>query len=299
MTDEFVLAITGATASGKSALALAVAEQCGGEIVSFDSRQVYRGLRVGTAAPSAADRARVPHHLVGTQDPASPLSAGQFARLAGDCIDDVLGRGRTPILVGGSTLYLEAIAHGLSPAADVDVDLDALAGPLSTPDGRQALFAELQAADPEAAATLDPSKSQRLGRLVGLLRATGRPPSALWAEPTVPRHAVDVVVLDRPRDELYARIDRRVDRMLAEGLVEENRVLLAQGLRLDRPPLRTIGYAEVIAHLEGAIDADEMVRRIKRNSRRYAKRQLTWLRRRDYRWVDARTVTPEAVLGAR
>ena len=135
---------------------------------------------------------------------------------------------------------------------------------------------------------------------MGLLRATGRPPSDLWAERTEPRHVARPVVLDRPRDELYARIDTRVDAMLDAGLLEENRQLLDRGLRLDRNPIRTIGYAEVIAHLEGRIDAAEMVRLVKRNTRRYAKRQLTWLRRRDlpldrrrdgHAGVGARTVS--------
>lgn len=291
-----VLAITGATASGKSALALEVADACGGEIVSVDSRQVYAGLGIGTAAPSPQDQARVRHHLVGTQDPASPLSAGAYARLVGDCIDEIRGRGATPILVGGSTLYLEAVAHGLSPATEVEIDASALRDALATEAGRAELLAELQAADPAAAATLDASKTQRLGRLVGLLRATGQPPSALWAERTQPRHPVDVLVLDRPREELYARIERRVDAMLDAGLIEENRRLLSQGLRLDQNPLRTIGYAEVIALLEGQIDATEMVRLLKRNTRRYAKRQLTWLRRRDYAWIDAASASPESVL---
>ena len=147
-----VLAITGATASGKSSLALGIAEACGGEIVSLDSRQVYAGLVIGTAAPTTGEQARVRHHLIGTQDPASPLSAGAYARLVAACIDDIQGRGVTPILVGGSTLYLEAVAHGLSPAAEVEIDMGALAGELSTERGRARLFAELQAADPAAAA---------------------------------------------------------------------------------------------------------------------------------------------------
>ena len=294
MTD-LVVAITGATASGKSALALDLADACGGEIVSVDSRQVYAGLEVGTAAPSDADRARVPHHLVGSHDPRAPLSAGAYARLVAGCIDDIQSRDAVPVLVGGSMLYLDAVVHGLSPAVDVDLDLDALTAETATPEGREALYDELRRADPAAAATLDATKTQRLARFVGLLRATGRPPSELWAERASPRHKVRPVVLDRPRDELYTRIETRVGRMLADGLVDENRRLLAQGLRLDRTPLRTIGYAEVIAYLEGDIDADEMVRLLKRNTRRYAKRQLTWLRRRPYPRVDAASATPETV----
>ena len=288
-----MIAITGPTASGKSALAVEYAASVGGEVVSVDSRQIYRGLDVGTAKPTADERRRVPHHLIDEADPSEPLSAGAYAQLVNDRIDEVLARGAVPVLAGGSTLYLDAVVHGIAdlevPGADGAVSADELA----SPEARERLYAELANADPDAAATLDATKTQRLSRLVGILRATGRPPSAIWAEAPPPRHAIDVVVLDRPRQELYDRIDRRVDQMLADGLVEENRRLLALGLRLDRPPLRTIGYAEVIDHLEGRIDEAEMVRLIKRNTRRYAKRQLTWFRRKDYTWLSPADATVE------
>lgn len=295
-----VLVVAGPTAVGKSRLALDVAEAVGAEVVSADSRQVYRGLDVGTAAPSAADRARVPHHLVASLAPGEPYSAGQFLRSLGQTLADLRARRVPAVVVGGSTLYVEAIVRGL---ADLPALPDAVAAPLAeaaaSPEGRDRLYAELAVADPDAAATLDPTKSHRLARLVGLLRHTGRPPSELWRERAVPPAPHVLVVLDRPREELYRRIDRRVDRMVADGLEDEVRRLYARGDRV-RPLLRaTIGYREVVGVLEGRHDWDEAVRLIKRNSRRYAKRQLTWYRRYpDALWLDARTATAGSLLDA-
>lgn len=287
------LALTGPTAVGKSSLALELAERIGAEIVSVDSRQVYRDLTIGTAKPDAADLARVPHHFVDERDLDEPFSAGQFAREAEDRIDAILARGHVPLAVGGSTLYLTALVHGLASIPAVsstvakDVGIEA-----STPEGREALFQELQDADPSAAATLDPTKTQRLGRLVGALRETGRPPSQAWSEAPEPRHRFRVVVLDRPRDELYDRINRRAVSMMKAGLIEENRRLLE---RAESPAvLKAIGYREPQAFLRGEIAEDEVLRLVQRNSRRYAKRQLTWFRRYpSYTWLDARGATPE------
>lgn len=290
-----MLAITGPTAVGKSSLAVAYAEAGGGEIVSVDSRQVYRGLDAGTAKPSAADRARVPHHLIDEAELSAPLTAGGYATLAHARIDNILSRGRVPVLVGGSTLYLEAIVHGLPDLPPVEATDAVGAEEMATPESRQALFEELRAADPRAAATLDPSKTQRLARFVGVLRTTGHPPSDSWDDVAPPRRDIRTVVIVRPREELYARIERRVDQMVAGGLVEENRRLLADGIRLDQRPLNTIGYQEVVPFLRGEINHDEMVRLIKRNTRRYAKRQLTWFRRRDAAWLSAEEATVDAL----
>lgn len=171
------LALTGPTAVGKSSLALELAERIGAEIVSVDSRQVYRDLTIGTAKPDAADLARVPHHFVDELELDEPFSAGQFASEAEDRIDAILARGRVPLAVGGSTLYLTALVHGLASIPSVSATVaDDVGLAASTPEGREALYQELRDADPDAAATLDPTKTQRLERLVGALRETGRPP---------------------------------------------------------------------------------------------------------------------------
>ncbi len=284
-----ILAVTGPTAVGKSGVALEIARRSGGEIVSADSRQVYRGMNVGTAKPTADERALVPHHFVDERDPGEAFTAGMFAREAEDRIADILARGRRPVVVGGSLLYLDALVRGIADLPPLPRDLrDRLADKASTAVGRAALHAELVAADPAAAATLDPSKSHRLIRLVGVLRTAG-PPSALWAAAPPPRFRYRVVVLERERADLYARIDARVDGMLDAGLVDETRRLMGAGHAPDRGALHTIGYAEAAAFLRGETSADEMRRLIQRNTRRFAKRQLTWLSNRsaDAEWLPA------------
>ena len=275
-----IIVLTGPTGVGKTALALGLAEALGTDILSADSRQAYRGLDIGTAKPTPAELARVRHHWIDVLDVGEPTSAGRFAREADQYIDACHADGRPALIVGGSTLYVDAIVNGLATLPDVPPQIAMQAqDDAATVDGREALFEELRRADPAAAATLDPTKSQRLARLVGLLRATGRRPSELWAEGNPPERDVRLVVLDRPREELYTRIEARVDQMQADGLVDENRRLLDAGHRLDTNPLRTIGYQEPIRYLEGEIGEDEMVCLLKRNTRRYAKRQMTWFRR--------------------
>ena len=285
---------------GKSALALDVAEAVGAEVVSADSRQVYRGMDVGTATPPPGDRERVPHHLLDCLDPGQPFSAGEYFTYFTDSITEIEGRARAAVVVGGSTLYVHALTRGIAdlPALDPDTER-ALAAEAATAEGRERLHSELRRADPTAAATLDPTKSQRLVRLMGLLRDTGRPPSELWEEGQREPVPNRLVVLDRPRAELYDRIDRRVDAMLGAGWVEEVETLLARGSDVRALLDATIGYREIAAFLDGALRWDEAVRLTKRNTRRYAKRQLTWYRRYEEAvWLDARTATAADVLKA-
>ncbi len=280
-------AIIGPTAVGKTALSLAFAEQVGGEIVSADSRQVYRQLGIGTAKPTAEERARVPHHFIDELDVTKLFSAGLYAEAATARIEQILSRGHVPIVVGGSTLYIEALLHGLS-------EIPATSGATRTrlmkrldEEGAEALFATLQEVDPLSAATMDATKTQRVVRALEVYLDTERPLSSFHADRPVTRFRFIPVVLTRPRPILYDRINRRVDRMLAAGLIEENRRLLDEGIPPSANPLRTIGYREPLAFLRGEMTYDEMVRRLKRNSRRYAKRQLTWFRRHGgYAWFD-------------
>ncbi len=297
MSRPPVLVIAGPTGVGKTRLALGVAEALGTDILSVDSRQAYRGLDIGTAKPPPDELARVRHHWIDVLDVGEPTSAGLFAREADRYIAACHADGRTPLVVGGSTLYIDAVVRGLADLPDVPADIATEAvRQAETPEGRERLFSELEQADPTAAATLDATKSQRLARLVGLLRTTGRRPSDLWAEGAPPPRDVRLVVLDRPRADLYARIDARVDQMLADDLVEENRRLLEAGHGLSTVPLRTIGYQEPIRFLRGEISEAEMVRLVKQNSRRYAKRQLTWLRRYEASvWLGASEVTVDLI----
>ncbi|MEX0599679.1 MAG: tRNA (adenosine(37)-N6)-dimethylallyltransferase MiaA [Rhodothermales bacterium] len=285
---EPFLILTGPTAVGKTALSMQLAAELDAEIISADSRQVYRELNVGTAKPDEQDLQRVRHHFINERILGEAFTAGIFQREAYARIEDVLDRGRTPLIVGGSTLYLKALKHGLANIPDIPEDVRADIRKRLDDEGPETLYAALQSVDPQAAETMDPTKSQRIARALEVYEATGTPITAYHDEQPPPPYAFLTVVLHRDRRQLYDRINRRVDRMLDDGLIEEVRQLLDAGHDLSINLLRTIGYKEPVAYLRGEISHDEMVRRIKRNTRRYAKRQLTWFRRdEDNVWVDA------------
>jgi tRNA dimethylallyltransferase len=288
-------ALIGPTAVGKTELSIDLAERMDGEIISSDSRQIYRQLSIGTAKPDHEDLQRVPHHFIDELDISEPFSAGRFAQAASERIDQILKRGKIPIVVGGSTLYIEALLHGLAEIPPTTAATRTALMDRLDREGEDILYQELQAVDPDSAAMMDPTKTQRVVRALEVYIDTGQPLSSYHEEKTVSQHRFAPRVLTRPREELYDRINRRVDEMLERGLVEENRNL--QGYVNERTPnpLRTIGYREPLAYLRGEIGFDEMVRLIKRNSRRYAKRQLTWFRRHDeYVWVDVSQVEIES-----
>jgi tRNA dimethylallyltransferase len=282
------IVLTGPTGVGKTVLSLNLAENVGAEIVSADSRQIYKGLDIGTAKPTPDELARVRHHFIDELTIDHPYSAGRFQRDATTRIREIVDRGRVPLVVGGSTLYIHALKHGLADIPNVPEDvLDSLESEFRNRGG-DALFRELETADPRSAAQLDPTKTHRLMRALAVYRATGRPLSSFHDEQESPAHAFSVVVLSRDRQELYRRINTRVDSMIAHGLLDEVRGILAKGFDPDTNPLRTIGYREAIEYLRGEISLEETVRLIKRNTRRYAKRQLTWFRRDDTNvWLDA------------
>ena len=281
------LALAGPTAVGKTALSLAIAEQLNAEIISADSRQVYKALKIGTAQPSPGELARVPHHFIGELDLDDGFSAGRFARQANARILTILHRGRMPLVVGGSTLYLQALLHGLSPVPPSDQDVRQTLEARLRSEGNFALYEELKRVDPASAGTLDPTKTQRLIRALEVYHQTGRTLSSYQAQRVPPPYRYDLKVLTMDRTHLYERINARVDRMLAAGLLDEVRRLKAHGYDTATAALRTIGYQEALAYLDQRISRSEMVRLIKRNTRRYAKRQLTWLRRYEARqWID-------------
>jgi tRNA dimethylallyltransferase len=295
-----ILVIAGPTAVGKTALGVRLAEEIGAEIVSIDSRQLYRELKTGTGKPTAEERATIVHHLVDTHSITESVSAGKFVRLAEACIHDIQARGKTPLVVGGSTLYLAALIHGLSDVPDIDPGWRSELMVRLEREGAGALFEELKQVDPASAIGLDVSKTQRLVRALEVYHATGQPLSTFHKKPLSTTFAYRTLVLHTDRVRLYSRIEERVDRMLAAGLVDEVRGLLAQGFSPELPALRTIGYQEPLAWLRGEIDEAEMVRLMKRNTRRYAKRQLTWFRRfPEYRWVEIEEALrrPTSLLG--
>jgi tRNA dimethylallyltransferase len=284
---ELIPVITGPTGAGKSNLAIALAKRWRAEIVSADSRQIYRKMDIGTAKPSLLELASIPHHLIDERWPDESISAGEFARLAWERIADIQSRGRSALIVGGSTLYVKAITEGIANLPAGSPEIRAQLMKRLANDGSGALFDELARIDPDAAETMDPSKSQRIVRALEVYLSTGRPISDHQKDHISPPFDFRVSVLSMDRAELYDRIERRVDNMLELGLVSEV-ISLVEEFGSAAAPLSTIGYREIIDHLEGTHDLDTAVGLIKRNTRRYAKRQLTWYRSgADYSWFDA------------
>jgi tRNA dimethylallyltransferase len=273
-----LLLIVGPTASGKSRLGLEVAEALDGEIVSADAFAVYRGLDIGTDKPDAAARRRVRHHVIDIADPHERFSAGAFVEAASSAIDEIRKRGRTPVVVGGSHFWIRALLLGLFPVPPRDQEMvDRLADEWRRDSA--VTFARLQACDPAAAAKIGPQDRQRVLRALEVYEATGTPISEHWAEHRRSSHIDPVLVApERPRSELYAKIELRVDAMFASGLMEEVRRILASGVPRDAHALKAIGYRQSIEHLEGLCDLESAIRNTKAASRRLAKRQLTWLR---------------------
>lgn len=282
-----LVVVTGPTAAGKSALALRLAEELGGEIVSADSMQVYRLLSIGTAKPTPAEQARVPHHLVDYVDPAEVYHVARFLTDADAAIGGIAARGRVPVVCGGTALYLHALLHGLAPGPgrhpEQRRDLEARWDAGEAPE----LWRELCRVDPALAQRLHPNDRTRVLRGLEVWRASGRPLSA-WQEGhgfAQRRYPALLLGVAPPRDELYRRIDARVLRMVEAGWVEEVRGVLAAGYDPAIPPLQAIGYRQVCAWLrEGGAWAPTAAE-IQRQTRRFAKRQLTWFRRLEPRWV--------------
>ncbi|MFN4089914.1 MAG: tRNA (adenosine(37)-N6)-dimethylallyltransferase MiaA [Alphaproteobacteria bacterium] len=274
--------VAGPTASGKSAAALRIAEVFGGTVINADSMQVYAGLPVLTAQPSAADLARVPHRLYGVRDPAAPWSVADWRTAAVAEIRACHAAGRLPVVTGGTGLYLEALRHGLSPVPPVPDAVRAAARALQAEIGTAALHARLAAADPDGAARLRPSDPQRVVRAWEVLQATGRPLrswQAMREATEVGWHFAQIVMLP-PRAVLYPACDARFSAMLAQGALAEVAALAA--LRLDPalPAMKAVGVPELLAHLAGTATLDEAAARARQATRRYAKRQYTWFRHR-------------------
>jgi len=276
-----IAVLTGPTGTGKTDFALRLAREFPLEIVSVDSAQVYRGLDIGSAKPSAAIRADVPHHLVDLVAANESYSAGQFVRDAARAVDDIESRGRIPLMVGGTMLYLRALIEGIAPlpprSAALRADLDAQAAQHGWP----AMHARLIALDRAAAARIHPNDAQRIQRALEVHAATGQPISALQANTTAPmaRKFVVVALIPGDRARLHGALEQRFSQMMSAGLLEEVRALYARGDLTDaHPAIRAVGYRQLWAHLAGSYSLDTAVSRAIAATRQLAKRQMTWLR---------------------
>ena len=275
-----ILIVCGPTASGKSDLTLRLAHALDAEIVNADSMQIYRGLDIGTAKPSPDQRAEIRHHLIDVAEPDQPVSAAAFSDAADAAIRDIVGRGKRVIVAGGTGLYIRALVKGLvdSPggAGEIRQDLQDEAARI----GNEAMLERLRSVDPELAAALHPNNLVRIIRALEVYHLTGIPLSRYQREHAFAPRRYDAlqIGISVDRGELYERIDDRVERMLADGLLGEVSALLAAGFGRDLKPMRSIGYKEAAAHLSGELSREEAVRLIKRDTRHYAKRQWTWFK---------------------
>ncbi len=281
--------IVGPTAAGKSALAMEVAERSNCEIINADSRQFYRGMDLGTAKPSAEDRRRVPHHLIDVRSPGESLDVAEFAQLARAAIEEIAARRRNPLVVGGSGLYLRVIRGGIfrGPAASPEIR-DRLAK-IAAERGAAHLHRQLREIDPEAANRIGVNDLYRIVRAIEVFELTGENISAHQRRHRFADNGYDTLTVgvEVERGKLYAAIDRRFDAMVAAGLVGEVRALLEAGYSPEKPPLSTIGYKQIAAHLRGEIALADAVAMAKQESRRLAKRQITWFRREpEIVWLD-------------
>jgi len=281
--------IVGPTGAGKSALAMEVAERLNCEIVNADSRQFYRGMDLGTAKPSAEDRARVPHHLIDVRQPDEALDVAEFAQLARDAIEGIAARGRNPLVVGGSGLYLRVIRGGIFPGPPASAEIRDRLAKVAAEQGVAHLHQRLRELDLEAANRIGVNDLYRIVRALEVFELTGETISAHQRRHRFADIGYDTltvgVEVERPK--LYASIDARFDAMVAGGLVAEVRTLIDAGYSPDQPPLSTIGYKQIAAYLRGEIALDDAVAQARQESRRLAKRQLTWFRREpDVVWLD-------------
>jgi tRNA dimethylallyltransferase len=288
--------IVGPTAVGKTEISLAIAREIGAEIISADSMQVYRGMDIGTAKPTPDERARVPHHLIDVADPTEEFSAGRYVQLADEAIKGITGRGKVPLVVGGTGMYIRALTEGLfeGPVADFVLREELMGAERKEPG---ALYDMLKKADPQAAGKIHPSDIRRAIRALEVFQKSGKPISerqSQWGATGSDRGAgrggrynCKITGLTMPRPELYGRIDARVDKMFEIGLLDEVKTLRDKGCTRDLPSMHALGYKQLMAHLDGELTLGEAVHLIKRDTRHYAKRQYTWFNgQEDVQWID-------------
>jgi tRNA dimethylallyltransferase len=279
--------LAGPTAVGKSAVALLLAEALNGEIISVDSMQVYRGMDIGTAKPSIEERACIPHHLIDVVDITEFFDVARFLELASSAEENIIDRGKTPIFCGGTGLYFKALASGIGSAPPGDAKVRRELELLPLPE----LLLELQEKDPDTLARIDQNNRRRVVRAVEVMRITGKPFSEMKSDWRGANQKGVWLGLRRTREDLNHRIDERVDIMFKQGLMQETKTLLEQGLERNRTAMQALGYRQVVGLLKGEYDLDHTINLVKQKTRQFAKRQMTWFERQlSLQWVD---VTPD------
>jgi len=273
-----VIVITGPTASGKSSLAVELALQVGGEIVNADSMQVYRGMDVGTAKPTMAERRGVPHHLLDVVDPDEDFDAAKYRSLAIPQLQDMASRGKARLVVGGTGLYIKILLGGLLDSPPADLGLREELGRTWKEQGAEFLYERLKKLDPESALKIHPHDRVRIIRALEIIHLTRQRPSSLIQRHGFRDNAFEAlkICIEMNRKELYERINQRSVKMIEGGLVEETERLLKQGYSPELKPMKSLGYRHVVKYLKGACTLDEATYELQRDTRRYAKRQLTW-----------------------
>ncbi|MFQ5508442.1 MAG: tRNA (adenosine(37)-N6)-dimethylallyltransferase MiaA [Leptospirillia bacterium] len=293
-----LLCLTGPTAVGKTGISLDLAEALGAEIINADSRQIYRGMDIGTAKPTAEERARVPHHLIDVVDPSEVFSAARFMVLATEAIGNIRARGGVPLVVGGTGLYIRSLVDGIVDAPPAHPPLREALQAVGERQGADALHRMLQRLDPATAGGLHPNDGYKVIRAIEIVLRTGQTASGLRQAHGFPGVYNAVLIgLTRPRAELYERINRRVDEMIAAGWVDETEGLLKKGISPESPGMKAVGYRELVRFLMGEWPLSEAVASIKQASRNYAKRQFTWFRKDDRLcWFNAAGVSVAELL---
>jgi tRNA dimethylallyltransferase len=291
VADKTVLILSSPTASGKSQVALQVARQIPVEILSADSRQIYKYLSIGTAKPSKSDLERVPHHFIDMLDPNEVWNAGKFAHESRRIIEEIFNRNRSPFIVGGSGLYIKALIDGIIDIPEPDPDLRQRILRLYESEGLSKLVDELDLIDPDTAKRIDTKNPRRVMRALEIYYSTGMTRSEIEKKSDDPiPYRVQWFGLKWNRGKLYERIENRVYNMIAGGLIDETKSILEKGYSRNQNALQSVGYTETIDFIGGMISRQDMIDRIKQNTRRFAKRQMTWFRKENrIQWIDVGT----------